>query len=335
MSAPQPFNADHAHQPRGGGHNPPGTSLPEPRYDSIITEGPLGSWFTLLNAGLRLNEIHSDFRGVFFNEFDALLKEADDEAYVRRMPDYLRRIRSQYMFVRVERPPRSKRFVMGYVKCERVFSFEPRYGKMRLRLSCIPDVVLTKVEHGENKALRLVCVGETDYERAQTKYQGKKAPLCAALWAKDEDAAEALLDGGDDPNEVDGSGQNALHKAAWKGCRPPLSQRLLARIHDGNAVDWWGNTALMYAAGNNRLGVVISVMSHPRIDLNVQDRYNNTALHIAVFSNHPAIVSQLLSDDKIDASLKDHRNRTALKVAIDRGHAECVTILRQHGAPEE
>ena len=100
MSAPQPFNADHAHQPRGGGHNPPGTSLPEPRYDSIITEGPLGSWFTLLNAGLRLNEIHSDFRGVFFNEFDALLKEADDEAYVRRMPDYLRRIRSQYILQR-------------------------------------------------------------------------------------------------------------------------------------------------------------------------------------------------------------------------------------------
>ena len=51
-------------------------------------------------------------------------------------------------------------------------------------------------------------------------------------------------------------------------------------------------------------------------------------------NNHPAIVSQLLSDDKMDASLKDCWNRTALKLAIDRGHAECVTILRQHGAPE-
>ena len=80
--------------------------------------------------------------------------------------------------------------------------------------------------------------------------------------------------------------------------------------------------------------VVISLMNHPRIDLNVQDRYNYTALHRAVGKNHPAIVSQLLSDDKIDASLKDNNNRTALKIAIDREHAECVTILRQHRAPE-
>jgi ankyrin repeat protein len=76
-------------------------------------------------------------------------------------------------------------------------------------------------------------------------------------------------------------------------------------------------------------------MNHPGIDLNVQDRINNfTALHCAVSRNHPAIVSQLLSDDKIDASLKDNDNKTALKMAIDRIHAQCVTILRQHGAPE-
>ena len=91
----------------------------------------------------------------------------------------------------------------------------------------------------------------------------------------------------------------------------------------------------MHAAENNQLDVVISLMNHPRIDLNVQHRYNNfTALHYAVFHNHHAIVSQLLSDDKMDASLKDNVNETALKRAIDRGHAECVTILRQHGAPE-
>jgi hypothetical protein len=37
----------------------------------------------------------------------------------------------------------------------------------------------------------------------------------------------------------------------------------------------------------------------------------------------------------MDASLKDDYNETALKIAIDNEHAECVTILRQHGAPEE
>ena len=91
----------------------------------------------------------------------------------------------------------------------------------------------------------------------------------------------------------------------------------------------------MFAAANNQLDVMISLMNHPGIDLNVQDRdCNRTALHWAVLNNHPAIVSQLLSDDKMDASLKDSVNKTALKRAIVWGHAECVTILRQHGAPE-
>jgi ankyrin repeat protein len=242
-----------------------------------------------------------------------------------------------YMFVRVERPRGSKRFVLGYVKCDWAFSFALRFEQMRLRLNCIPPVVLTNVEHGENKALRLACVGETDYEQALARYRNDygKPPLNAVLEAKDEESAMVLLDGGDDPNEVDGSGWgNALHWAARKGCRPPLFQRVVARIHDVNTVDDDGTTALSLAAASNHLDVVISLMNHPGIDLNVQSGCNWTALHFAVYHNDPAIVSKLLSDDKIDASLKDNDNETALKWAIDWEHAECVTILRQHGAPE-
>jgi hypothetical protein len=279
-----------------------------------------------------LNMFHSDLLRVFFEHFRALLEEANDEAYVCRLPDYVRWIRSMYMFVRVERPRGSKRFVLGYVKCDWAFSFALRLEQMRLRLNCIPPVVLTKVEVEENKALRLACVGETDYERALAKHSDTRVfgvtltPLSAAIYGKDEESAMVLLDGGDDPNEVDGGGMNALHIAAWKGCRPPLFQRVVARIHDVNTVDNDGWTALMYAAWKNQLDVVISLMNHPGIDLNVQNRYNYTALHWAVFKNDPAIVSQLLSDAKIDASLKDDDNRTALKCAIDFEHAKCVTM---------
>ena len=100
-------------------------------------------------------------------------------------------------------------------------------------------------------------------------------------------------------------------------------------------------TALMIAARNNHLDMVISLMNHSGIDLNVQGRYNVTALHWAVNNNHPAIVAQLLSDDRIDCTLKDDTNRTPLKVAtfkdnLDKGcRRECVKILREHGAPEE
>eukprot|EP00505_MAST-04D_sp_SCG-Rhode-Island_P003212 Stramenopile-MAST_4_protein_3212 len=294
------------------------------------------------NAIFGLNEVHGDFRYVFFVRFRALLQEPNHVDYVRRMVEYVQLIQSKYMFVRVERPQGSKRFVLGYVKCDWVFSFALRFEQMRLRLNCIPPVVLTKVEVEENKALRLACVGETDYERALAKHNDTRVfggtlltPLNAAIYGKDEESAMVLLDGGDDPNEVDGDGRNALHIAAWKGCRPPLFQRVVARIHDVNTVHKYGITALMFAARYNQLDVVISLMNHPRIDLNVQDRVDNcTALHYAVFNNHPAIVSQLLSDDKMDASLKDDGNKTALKRAIDRGRAQCVTILRQHGAPE-
>ena len=41
----------------------------------IITEGPLGTWFTLLDFIFGLNEVHGDFRRVFFEHFRALATE--------------------------------------------------------------------------------------------------------------------------------------------------------------------------------------------------------------------------------------------------------------------
>ena len=305
-------------------------------YGSSATlEVPHNVWVGATVLSL-LNMLHVDFRRVFFEHFRALLRETNDEAYVCRLADYVRWIRSKYMFVRVERPRGSKHCVLGYVKCDWAFSFALRFEQMRLRLNRIPPMVLTKVEHGENKALRLACVGETDYERALARHHNDygKPPLIAALEAKDEESAMVLLHGGHDPNEIDRHETNALHIAAWKGCCPPLFHRILARIQDVNGVDKWGNTALMTAARNNHLDVVISLMNHPGMDLNVQSHSNETALHRAVIHNHPAIVSQLLSDDKMDASLTDKYNCTPLKLAIAHEKAECVTILTQHGAPE-
>ena len=344
------MNEDDAPPPEGRSDDRPATP-PKPSHNEAqkefrITASYYGSsarlevphhvWVGATVLSL-LNMFHSDFLRVFFEHFRALLEEANDEAFVSRLADYVRWIRSMYMFVRVERPRGSKRFVLGYVKCDWAFSFALRLEQMRLRLNCIPPVVLTKVEVEENKALRLACVGETDYERALARYRNEngRPPLVAALRAKDEESAMVLLDGGDDPNEVDGRGRNALHTAAWKGCRPPLLQRVLARIHDVNAGDNDGMTALIFAAWNNHLDVLISLLNHPGIDVNVQDSDNWTALHCAVGRNHPAIVSQLLSDDNINVNLKNNRNRTPLKCAIDRDNHECVKILQDYGAKEE
>ena len=330
------MNADDAPPPEGRSHDHPATP-PEPGHDRRVAKGAFGAWHTKRNVLFELNEVHGDFRRVFFEHFRALLEETNDEAYVCRLADYVRWILSKYMFVRVERPRGSKHFVLGYVKCDWVFSFARRFEQMRVRLNRVPPTLLTKVEVEENKALRLACVGETDYERALTTYRNDngKPPLNAALEAKDEDAAEALLDGGDDPNEVDGHGWNALHQAAQEGCRLPLFHRILGMIHNVNAGSDYGTTALMNAAWNNHLDMVVSLMNHPGIDVNVQNRNNWTALHFAVSNNCTAILAQLVSDDRVDTSLKTKYNRTPLKYAIDHGHDECAKILRKHGAPEE
>ena len=330
------MNANDAPSSEGRCHDRPATR-PEAGHDKRVDKGVFGAWHTKRNVLINVNDVHGDFRRVFFEHFRALLEEANDEAYVCRLADYVRWILSKFMFVRVERPRGSKHFVLGYVKCDWVFSFAPRFEQMRVRLNSIPPVVVRDVENGENKALRLACVGETDYERALTTYRNDNGepPLNAALESKDEESAEALLDGGDDPNEVDGSGRNALHWAAEKGCRLPLFHRILGMIHNVNAVNNIGATALMYAAQFDHLDMVVSLMNHRGIDVNVQDSFNNTALHYAVYNNRLAIVAQLVSDDRVDTSLKDKYTGTPLKFAIAFEHPECEKILREHGAPEE
>ena len=77
-------------------------------------------WVFALDVLHALNRTHSNFRGVFFDDFRALLGE-NDEAYVCRLADYVRWIPSKYVFVRVERPPCSRNFVLAYVKCDWVF----------------------------------------------------------------------------------------------------------------------------------------------------------------------------------------------------------------------
>ena len=317
----------------------------------VNTAGPQGSVFTLFYVILALNNYIWDFKHVFFDMFLALVQEPTDETYVKSMAEYVRLIQSKYMFVRVERPRGSKQFVFGYVKCDRVFSFEPRFKKMRLRLNCIPPVVLTEVEVEENKELRLACIGKTDYERALAKHGNtfipddigtctnkfRLTPLGAAIHFMDYKSAEALLNGGDDPNDVDRRGWNALHRAAPYGCPPPLLRRILDMIQNVNAVTTRGGfTALMLAVGGTHLDMVIMLMNHHGIDVNIPDHEKNTALHGAVLYNRPVIVTQLVRDDRVNTSLRNENNMTPLSFAINYGggREECVEIMKEHGVVE-
>jgi hypothetical protein len=213
------------------------------------------------------------------------------------------------------------------------------HGMPELELGCEPSHTTPQV-------------AETDYERALAKHgdtficggwdsfrgwtdrtKARLTPLGSAIYNKDKESAEALLDGGADPNEVDGNGRNALYIAAWSGCCLPLFNRILGMIRNVNLVTIdTDHTALMRAAMENHLVMVISLMNHRGIDVNFQSCwYGLTALHYAVLDNNPIMVAHLVSDDRVDTSLKDNMFGTPLKLAILHGYKKYAKmILREH-----
>ena len=88
-----------------------------------------------------MRDMDSGFRAVFWKDFVALENEENDETYARKMTEYLAKMQTMYMFVRVRRPLGTDNFVLGYMKCERVFSFEPRYRRLYERLRRVSSVV--------------------------------------------------------------------------------------------------------------------------------------------------------------------------------------------------
>lgn len=167
--------------------------------------------------------------------------------------------------------------------------------------------------------------------RVKKEYRKEKAPLCAALSARDEKSVEALLDGGEDPKQKDKNGFNALHRAT-QGCSIPLFERILNSFPSNPNVQEkvrGGKTPLMVAAMNNKVDIVITLMNHPRIDVNFRDNGASTALHYAVEWNRPAIVAQLLSDDRVDSSIKDCNDRTPFVIAMHYEYEACACLFEE------
>ena len=95
--------------------------------------------------------------------------EENDETCARGITNYLSQMQSAYIFVRVRRPANSDTFVLGYMNCDRVFSFEPRYRRLHLRFRLLPSVVVNAIETDEQKDYRMECVGPTNYEVEEVK----------------------------------------------------------------------------------------------------------------------------------------------------------------------
>ena len=129
------------------------------------------------------------------------------------------------------------------------------------------------------------------YERAMAKYSSNSLvpPINYALAEKDEESADALLTGGQNPNQVDEIDWNALHTAAFNGCSLPLFNRILGMTHNVNAVDYYDKyTALILAADQNHLEMVTALLNHPMIDVNVA-----TLQAIRHHTDRPVIIAMI------------------------------------------
>lgn len=148
------------------------TSVEETKAGLSLEPPPTSGWPGLSQKEKivrALNNIHSGFRTMFWTDFHTLDNEENDDTYVRGINEYLSKIQSAYMFVRVRRPANSDTFVLGYMKCDCVFSFEPRYRRLHNRFRLLPSVVVNAIETDEEKEYRMECVGPTNYEVEEVK----------------------------------------------------------------------------------------------------------------------------------------------------------------------
>ena len=90
-----------------------------------------------------------------------------------------------------------------------------------------------------------------------------------------------LLDNDADPNVVGNNGRNALHVAVMTCDDRGVFQEILGKIHNINAVDNEGNTALIMAAMRGYELLVEDIMTRPEVDRNHMNNLGLSALDYA------------------------------------------------------
>jgi Protein kinase domain/Ankyrin repeats (3 copies)/Ankyrin repeats (many copies) len=135
---------------------------------------------------------------------------------------------------------------------------------------------------------------------------------------------QKLLAYGVDVNQLDYSGQTALHCAAGYGYEE-LVTLLLENGADVQQMDNEEQTALYCAAGGGNLQVV-EILLRNGADIQAIDAEGRTALQLAASRGHTDVVRTLLNRGA-DAEAMDSKGRTALHFAAGHGSEKVVEML--------
>jgi ankyrin repeat protein len=188
------------------------------------------------------------------------------------------------------------------------------------------------VASGHNKTDAVACLLEAGAQVNLAAGPQRQTALMAAVRHGSLEAVHMLVKRkGIALDQLDASGQNALHLAADSN-KPDMAKCLLAAGAQVN-VQTTGQrlTALMHAAHRGHVEVMNALLARRNIAIDATDAAGLTALHWAANSNKPDAMACLL---KAGASktLVDASGNTALEFAIMYKHAAILEVLSHYGA---
>jgi len=139
-------------------------------------------------------------------------------------------------------------------------------------------------------------------------------------------------------NEKGDDGRSALLVATLRKLPEDLCLEILRHPHfkEVNAVDRWGNSALINAASKGLGTLCEAVLDRGEFtSVNCKDKWGATALHWAADMNLGGVCEKLLAHpDFIEANMVAFsfcfENKTALQVAEGRGNTLAAEVIRKH-----
>lgn len=158
----------------------------------------------------------------------------------------------------------------------------------------------------------------------------KSRPLVYAARLGRFDIVKDLLELGADPNQIDYSGQSALHAASESG-DSRIVKLLLSSGVNIELKDSWGRSALYIAVGRARSDVVRELLGHGA-PVEGNSSLGGSCLEQAVFGGDKFILDALLSHRESSLEQEDIHGRTLLMYAACMGRKEIVETLMSNGA---
>jgi ankyrin repeat protein len=190
-------------------------------------------------------------------------------------------------------------------------------------------------EGNEGEVARLLDDDPALLEKAD---EGLTAYLLAAMHGQ-LGVMQLLIQRGADVNATaSGSGDTALHMAAWAG-QEQAAAFLLGQGAQSTHKEADGATPLMLACGRGHLAVghlaVVRVLAQHlgKQELEATDKKGQTALHFAAWCGNEEIVSFLLGQGAQPNS-RDYKGATPFIIACVAGQTGVMRVFLQHAGPQ-